>query len=145
MARKLSVLPPKPGKEHLLIRPKTVSEATAGMQGKEAREGFLGAGNIIRKPDFVVSESLSERERIRKRAIQKFLATVIQPNALSSKSTAEMDKRALVNKINRSTLTELERFLPEHICEMDTSGMEQMTLEEVDQEEIQNRYMAISP
>lgn len=152
MARQPKFLPPKPGKDKLLIKgtqgkkPETLDEAIKDMKSG-GRSGFLGEGNIIRKPDYR-PEVDSSTNLPMKRAIQMLLINTIQPNPLSIKSSPEMDKRSLVNKINRRSLSELKQLLP--------NGMKYIPLEELntilekgmsdeDKAEIQNLYMEVSP
>ena len=153
MVRTKSFLPPKPGKTELLIKqkgaPSNVATALAGMKGGESRSGFLGEGNIIRKPDFVVSEDLGMNEKAQKKMLQTFLGQVIEPTALSSKSSPSMDRRALVNKLNRSTLSDLLRLVPERLRQMSAKQLEETiatnSIMEEEKADIQNLYMDASP
>ena len=154
MPRERKYLPQKPGKENLLIKQrgaKGIGDALAGMKGGEARTGFLGDGNIVRKPDYMPKpENLDASELALKKTIQKLLISVIQPNPLSSKSTTEMDKRSLVNKLNRSSLVQLKGFLPSRIKRMPVEKVQQIldgtaAIEEEEKVEIQTFYMNISP
>lgn len=153
MARQPKFLPPKPGKENLLIKRKkqegaeSINEALQGMKGGETRSGFLGDGNIIRQPDFV-PEPDKVSDALLKKTMQKLLASVIEPNPLSNKSTAEMDKRSLVNKLNRRSLDELKELLPRRIRRFDVEkiqGLLDGAISEEEKVEIQGLYMEVSP
>lgn len=149
------VLPSKPGKDNQLIRmgrPKkqTINEALGGMKGGEAREGFLGTGNIVHKPDFVSQETLSSTEKMRKKHLQVILGQVIEPNAISSKSSPAMDRRSLVTKLGKSTLAELLRLTPDSLKTMSHEELEQIasdakSLEEDVKADMQNLYLDVSP
>jgi len=156
MPREPKFLPPKPGKERLLIKskqsnPQTLEEATKGMQRGEERTGFLGEGNIVRKPDYMPEPEKLDADGIaRKKAIQSLLLKVIQPVSLSSKSTSEQDRRSLVNKLNKSSLDELKRFLPDRVKRLSTDKLELIVggegdITEEEKAEIQTRYMDLSP
>ena len=157
MPRERKFLAPKPGKEQLLIRrskknnPTTIGEALKGMQRGEDRTGFLGNGNIVRKPDYIPEpENLDSEGVARKKAIQSLLAKMIIPNSLGSKSTPEQDRRSLVNKLNKQSLSELERFLPDSLKGLTTNQLEQVVSGETGivegaEAEIQQKYMDISP
>lgn len=156
MPRERKVLPPKPGKDQLFVKrgrkesPVTVEEALKGMKPGEKREGHLG-GISLKKPDFVPEvDSLDSDGLARKGAIKNLLIRVIQPNSLGSKSTPEMDRRAFVNKVNKLTLKELRRFLPERVDSLATEQLEQIAsgasdIFEEEKAETQQRYMDISP
>jgi hypothetical protein len=150
-------LPQKPGKENQLIRrgrpPKelTLNEAMAGkLKEGEVRTGFLGEGNIIHKPDYIVQESLSVEEKARKKALQAILSQVIEPNAISNKSSPQMDRRSLVNKLNRSTLDDLLRLCSDRLQRMTSTELQEIAtgkeeLTEADKAEVQNLYIDVSP
>lgn len=159
MARTRTILPPKPGKEQLLIKSgrnkasntPTIKEATAGMQRGEVRTGFLGEGNLLHKPDFIPGpENLGPDGVARKRVTQDLLAKWIIPNSLSAKSTPELDRKSMVNKLRKSTLAELQRLLPESVNELTTEQLKQIFAGESDigdeqKAEIQDLYLNVSP
>jgi len=129
----------------------TLNEATAGpMKEGETRAGFLGEGNIIRKPDYVAQDGRTAEDKARKKALQTILGQTIEPNALSSKSSPAMDRRALVNKLSRGTLEDLLRLCPERLKDMTIGDLQEVIagtveLSEWDKAEIQNLYMDVSP
>ena len=143
MAR-LSTLPPKPGREHLLQSPKDIKEALAGMKSG-VREGFLG-GNAMRKPDYVQTENLSPDEKLQKKLLQSLLAQTIEPNALSSKSTAVMDKRNFVGKLSKCTLDFLLRMVPDRLKDLkELQAALEGNITEEEKSEIQELYRDLSP
>ena len=148
MRKTTKMLGPKPGKEHLLVpvgsKPATVAEGLAGMKGGESRSGFLGGGNIVRKPDYEpIPDSIVDLKA--KRLIQKMLAEIIEPNPLSAKSTVEMDRRSLVQKLNKSSLGDLKRFLPLRLRSLTPEELEIITVTEEEKAEIQDFYKDCSP
>lgn len=145
-------LPPKP--KNLVPmgtkNPETVNEALAGpIPEGETRTGFLGKGNTVHKADYLPSEALSAMEKQQKKLLQDFLGKTIEPVSLSMKSTGELDKRALVNKLRKSMLTELLRLVPERIKSMTPEELEQAsrenTITEEEKAEIQSLYLDVSP
>jgi len=145
MARTKTMLAPKPGKEQLLIKRGNVGEALAGMKGGESRSGFLG-GNIVKKPDYEVPEEvLDEAGKLRRKAIMELLMAVIEPSQLSSKSTPEMDRRSLFNKLKKSSLEELKRFLPDKMNHTPTEHLKAESLSDEQKAGIQDLYKEISP
>ena len=155
MPRTKTYLEPKPGKSKLLIKsrqnPGSVNEALVGMRGGEERTGFLGSGNLSRKPDYVSpSENLDGDEKERKRLLQNLLTKTIEPNSLSSKSTHEMDRRSLARKLNKRSLDELWVFLPEKVKRLSNEKLKSIvegvdSLSEEDKADIQTLYMEVSP
>ena len=155
MVKEKRMLEPKPGKEQLFIRKgkkvETISGALVGMKGGESRVGFLGEGNIIRKPDYIPEpENLGEEDKACKRTIQTLLTNVIEPNPLSTKSTLQLDRRSLVGKLSKSTLDELKRFLPTRIKRMSAEKLQQILddstkITDEEKVEIQSLYQNISP
>lgn len=148
MARTKTMLPPKPGKENLLIslNKKNVNEALAGVHKAGGYTGFLGDGNIVKKPDYEAPpETLTASDKARKKAIADLLMAVIEPVQLSSKSTIEMDRRSLLNKIKKQSLDELRRFLPTRVKHLPTENLQADQLPEDEKAEIQDAYKEISP
>ena len=147
MAQPKTMLGPKPGKDEMFIKighPKDIKEATTGMKGGESREGFLGEGNIIRKPDYVPKPD-DVQSLMHKKVIQKRLLEIIDPNPLSAKSTVEMDRRSLVNKLKKSSLADLKRLLPKRLGNMDPRELEIAEILEEEKAEIQDLYKDVSP
>lgn len=155
MARPKKMLGVKPGKENLLIKrqannPGTITEAMQGIKKGGAYSGFLGDGNIVRKPEYAPTETLSSDEAKRKQVIQKFLLAIVEPNQLSVKSTPEADKRSFANKLKKSLLKEIERMLPEQYRTQPTDVLEQIAsnssvVSEDEKAEIQDLYKEVSP
>ncbi len=161
MPREKTFLPPKPGKEKLLIplrksqqsqqNPGDIGQALKAMHGGEIRTGFLGTGDIVRKPDTLPEVDMLDAEGVaRKKAIQALLAKVIQPNSLSNKSSKEQDKRSLVFKLSKCSMRELMRLLPEVVACLTTRQMEDIAngitnIAEADEAGIQERYIDLSP
>jgi len=155
MPKERQYLAGKPEKEDLLIKrqrgnPETIGTATKTMKRGETRKGFLGEGNITRKPDHVVAEALAPEGVTRKRLIQNLLAKWIEPNQLGSRSTALMDKRSLVSKLKNRTLEELEQLLPDSVLVLTTSQLQDIDKGESDiseeqKTEIQEMYKDRSP
>lgn len=159
MAKPRTLLPSKPGKEHLLIRqvrrgisgPETIVDALAGMQNTTSASGFLSGGNIIRKPDYVERENLSEEDLVRLRWIRKILSIVIEPNQLSMRSTPEMDRRALVSKLNKAPLSTLIRLLPQSLKDKSATELKEVLgnttdlITDDEKAEIQELYRDVSP
>lgn len=144
----------KPKKKDLLVKrgrkesDTTVEGAMAGMKGGEARGGDLW-GKTTRSVDMPEPDNLDADGIARKRAIVSLLTSVIMPNSLSSKSTPEMDKRSLINKLNKSTFVEIKRLVPDRIKRMSTEKLQGIldgTEEVLDEEkvEMQNLYMDTS-
>ena len=146
VTRTKKMLPPKPGKEHLLIKSgaKSIGEALAGMKGGESRTGFLGDGNIVRKPDYEPIPESPQDVKL-KRAIQQLLVSIIEPNPLSNKSTNEADKRSLVRKLSKTARNDLIRFLPERLKNMAPEELAIVEVSEGEKAEIQDLYLEISP
>src|SRR3990167_5335383 len=142
-----TMLPPKPGKESLLIpRTRSVNEALAGVHKAGGYTGFLGEGNVVKKPDYEIPvENLTASDKARKQAIASLLMDVIEPVQLSSKSTVEMDRRSLLNKIKKQSLEELRRFLPTRVKHLPTETLQADQLSEDEKAEIQDNYKEISP
>ena len=149
-------LPQKPGKSALLVpagrkNPETIADATHGMQRGEARTGFLHGVNLARKPDFIpVAENLSENEKVRKGVCRDLLIKLIIPNALSTKSTPEQDRRSLSGKLNKLNLVELERFLPDRLRQASVDELQTIlngdgSLTEEEKNHMQDSYRNISP
>lgn len=160
MPRERKTLPPKPGKDKLLVpvgrketKAENIGEATKGMEPGEARSGFLiGRKNYnTRQPDYMPPpENLTAEETARKKIIRDLLGKIIIPNSLSSKSTPEMDKRSLINKLNRLRLEELISFLPERVLTLTNEQLSQIVAGESDiyeeeKVEIQDKFVKISP
>jgi hypothetical protein len=144
----------KPGKENLLVpmgRGKNINEAIAGMKGGETRSGYLGTGeNLLKKPGYVAMEDLSQEEKEQKRLLQELLGKVIEPNALSTKSSPEMDRRSLIGKLKKSLMDDLLKLVPKSIKEMSNEELRSLvssieTMDEADKAEIQSLYMDVSP
>lgn len=148
MPRPRKMLEPKPSKEELFIkkRPQSVNEALAGVHKAGEYTGFLGDGDIVRKPDYEPpKEVLDDEGKALKKAITNLLMNVIEPFQLSSKSTIEMDKRSFFNKLKKSSLDELKRFLPKHLKKMTSEKLETMTITDEEKAEMQDLYREISP
>ena len=145
----------KPGKDNLLVpmgrgQEITIDEATAGMKSG-SRSGYLGTGeNLLKKPGYVATENLSEMEKIQKKLLRDLLIKVIEPNSLGNRSTPAMDRRSLVNKINRLLLDEILKMVPEDYRSMKNEDLQKFAsnpdlLSEGDKAQIQLLYMDISP
>lgn len=150
MPRTKTMLSPKPGREESLIprqsKPKSVNEALAGVHKAGGYRGFLGEGNIVKQPDYEVPiENLDAAGRQRKQMITDLLLSVIEPTQLSSKSTPQMDRRSLYNKLKKSSLEILTRFLPARVAELPNERLKSDELSEDEKSEIQFLYMEISP
>ena len=148
MARQVKMLAPKPGKEKLLIKlgtkPETLSDALADMHGGESRSGFLSGGNILRKPDYVPLPDNIEGIK-QKKAIQKLLMSIIEPNPLSMRSTLEMDRRSLVAKLNRLPLSDIKKLVPERLKDMSPEEIAIVEVTDEEKAEIQDLYKEVSP
>ncbi len=142
----------KPDKKNLIVprgrkKSSTIEGAMAGMKGGEVREGDLWDKKT--KPE-LVPEVLDADGIARRRAITSILTSTIMPNSLSSKSTEQMDRRSLINKLNRSSLKELKRLLPDRIKRMSTENLQNLAehpdeIPDEERVEIQNLYMDVSP
>mgnify|MGYP001558894029 CR=1 FL=1 len=148
MAQRTKMLEPKPGKEKLLIKlgtkPGNIGDALTDMHGGESRSGFLSGGNIIRKTDYVPLPDSIDGIR-QKRAIQKVLVGIIEPNPLSMKSTLEMDRRSLVTKLNRLTLSDIKKLVPERLKGMTPEEIAIVEVTDEEKSEIQDLYKEVSP
>ena len=150
VTRTRKMLAPKPGKNELLIprqnSVKSVNEALAGVHKAGGYTGFLGDGNIVTKPDYVVPvENLTDAEKARKKAITDLLMNVIEPVQLSSKSTLEADRRSLFNKLKKTSLEDLRNFLPGNMKHTPTESLQADQLSDEQKAEIQELYKEISP
>ncbi len=148
MPRPRKMLEPKPSKEELFItkRPQSVNEALAGVHKTGEYTGFLGDGDIVRKPDYVAPlEKLDDEGKALKKAITNLLMNVIEPFQLSSKSTVEMDKRSFFNKIKKSSLDDLKQFLTKRLKKMTSVQLENVTITDEEKAEMQDIYREISP
>jgi hypothetical protein len=149
MPRPRKVLAPKPSKEQMFVkvgqRPASVNEALKEVHKSGAYTGFLGEGDVVKKPDYVPPEEILDTDGIaRKKAVTDLLIKTIEPNQLSSKSTPEMDKRALFSKLKKSSLDELLRFLPSRVKKLHTEQL-QAELTNEEKLEVQDNYKEISP
>ena len=147
----------KPGRDSLMVpmgrgnKETTIGQAIAGMRGGENREGFLGDGtNLIKKPGYEATEDLSAMEKQQKKLWQNLLGKVIEPNALSSKSSPAMDRRSLVTKLNRSLLEEILRLVPDSMKRLSNEELQKLNenpdlISESDKAEIQTLYLDVSP
>lgn len=144
----------KPKKDKLLVKmgrkeqTQTVTGVMADMEGGEKREGDLWKKKY--RPDYIQPpDNLDADGLARRRAMVSLLTQIIMPNSLSSKSTAEMDKRSFVNKLNKSTFVQIKRLIPDRIKRLSTEKLQSAVLnpdEILDEEkvEMQNLYMDIS-
>ncbi len=144
--KKGSLIVPR-GRKETVKGPETAEEVMAGMKGGDVRTGVVSPT----KPTYVpLVETLTSDTIAQKRALQSLLAKYIMPNSLSSKSTADADKRSLVNKLNRRTLQELKELVPDRIKRMSVEELKSIldgSGDILDEEkvEIQNLYMGTSP
>ncbi len=148
MSRPRKTLAPKPSKEELFIkkRPQSVNEALAGVHKAGGYTGFLGDGDLLAKPDYVPPpEKLDAEGKVLKQTIINLLMRLIEPSQLSSKSTPEMDKRSFFNKLKKSSLDELKRFLPKRLKKMTSVQLESASITDEEKAEMQDIYREISP
>ncbi len=148
MPRPRTMLEPKPSKEELFIkkRPQTVNEALVDIHTAGQHTGFLGAGDIVKKPDYVPPPEILDAEgKALKQTITNLLMSLIEPSQLSSKSTPEMDKRSFFNKLKKSSLEELKRFLTKRLKKMTSVLLESATITDEEKAEMQDIYREISP
>jgi|TARA_Y100000310_G_scaffold81946_1_gene78562 hypothetical protein len=127
------------------------SKALGESEGKTRREAFgeikainqgAAAGYIgepppssIKKEEVV--EELTKEEKQQKSELQRFLATVVEPPTVSSRTPPGKARQILLKKLNKMTLGELRRFWQKKIVPATASDEDKAT--------IQNLWDEISP
>ncbi len=103
-----------------------------------------------KRPEVMTQVGPTEDEKARKVVIQTLLIRNITPMRLGSKYTAEDCRQSLIRKMDKSTLDNLVRFLPERLNALSTEailaiveGTESITDEE--RVYIQDKYKELSP
>lgn len=128
-----------------------IKGAIEGMEPGQSRAGFLPGGNITRLPDYIPPrEELSPEDSERKGVIRNLLLKWIEPNELSSRSNKSLDLKSWAGKLNRMTLVEMLRLLPDWFGDVPIEKLNEYlndteSLLEGDKAEIQERYKDISP
>ena len=123
-------------------------EAMAGMQRGDKRVGRgWSEKKLKRTPE---PENLDAEAIARRHAIIGLLSSVIMPNSLSSKSTELMDRRSLLNKLNKRTLRELKELTPDRLKRMSAEKLGEIfdgteELPDGEKVEIQDLYKDLSP
>lgn len=146
----------KPDKSNLLVKmgrkdtPETADGILKEMGNKTEASGVKHFYPKKHPPVIAEPEVLDEEGVAQKRALIDLLTKLIIPNALSSRSTPEQDKRSLVLKLNRCELKELKGLVPDRIKRMSVEKLKSILdgtddIKEEEKVEIQSLYMDISP
>ncbi len=146
----------KPKKGNLLVKQgrknegaaESAGEVMAGMQHGDERVGRGWSEKKVKnapEPENLDAEAIARRH-----AIIGLLSSTIMPNSLSSKSSELMDRRSLLNKLNKCTLKELRELTPDRLKRMPAEKLKEIAdgaeeLPDGEKVEIQDLYKDLSP